>query len=330
MSLLAASTWTAIGTTAAVLGTAGSLASVGYSLAGGNQASLPNLASSSRDVSNSKFKLLPKQRQLAALAATGGVGDIMVDNQLKHVDFRGRGTADIQGAEARQTAQGALDRSKKYDSQFIAEALKQEALANPESVAARQRENDLIQQQISGSPNNPVSDLLNSQVESQVKAGKGLDEFDQDVLNRSASQALSERGGGDRQRTDFAEPLTTGFAGTQRQMAGNQKAISFLTSGSSPEDIAYRKEQQNLANLSAQINGATPVSEFKSLSGAQSQVTPTVSGPPLPTASNSLGLAANSAATNYAQRTNQTDSWMAGLSGIINASGAIGNIAQRN
>lgn len=243
------------------------------------------------------------------------------------INFNGYSNAETQASIANQEAANNLALAQKYDPQFIASALKQEQEADPQSYAARQEENDLIQQQMNNPLNNPVADILNNQVQSQVEAGKGLDDFDTGVLNNAVEQALKDRnssGNG----ADFSQPLTTGAAGVARQQAGIQKGIGELTSGSSPEDIAYRKEQQNLANLSALINGQTPTSEFSSLSGAQRGPTPQVSGSPLPTMGGNTAQTAGSAAlgaygTSLGIQENQANPWLAGISTALNAGNAL-------
>jgi hypothetical protein len=243
-------------------------------------------------------------------------------------DFTGYGAGQVQAETADQNAKLQLALEQKYSPQFIAEALKQEQLADPQSVAARDRESQLIQQQINHPVINPVSPMLESQIGQQVSAGKGLDDFDTAALNSGVQQALAARGGGGT-GADFTAPLTTGFEGDQRQLAGIQKAQGFMSSGTTPEDIKYRQQQQDLANLSAEISGQTPTSEFGSLSNASRSANPTTAGAPLPTMpGNSLQVGGNAAQTRYGQQMNQANSWMSGLSGVVNASTAIANAAK--
>lgn len=240
------------------------------------------------------------------------------------VSFKGYGTADTQGKLAEQNAKNALALSKKYDSKFIDSALEQEKLADPEGVAARQRTHELITEQANQKPNHPVSDLLEKQVGEQLQAGAGLDRFDLEMLDRAVADATGARGGGG-EGADYAQPLTTGYAGRARSAAGRRKALAFLSSGATPEDIDYRRNQQVMSNLASEVNGVTPQSQFASLSGAQNGPTPQVNGNPLPImAGGTVGQAAGAAATGYKQAMSQPNQWMAGLSTIINAAGAAG------
>ena len=243
-------------------------------------------------------------------------------------DFTGNGAGEIQGKVADQNAANQLALEQKYSPQFIAESLKEEALADPQSVAARDRESQLIQQQINQPVTNPVAPMLENQIDSRVNAGKGLDDFDAAALNNGVAQALAARGGGGGAGTDFTSPLTTGLAGDQRQIAGIGQAQSFMGSGTTPEDVKYRQDQQNLANLSAEISGQTPTSEFSSLSNASHSANPVANGQPLSTVGNSLQTGGNAALTQYGQQANQANSWMSGLSGVLNASTAIANVAK--
>lgn len=252
------------------------------------------------------------------------------NNGTYTVDFNGYGAGQVQGNIAKQQAANQLALAQKYDPQFIAAALAQEKEADPQSFAARARENELIQQQITAPPENPVANLLSDQVESQLRAGKGLDDFDQSTLNDAVAKSLAARGGNGA-GADFSQPLTTGAAGVARQQAGIQKGIGELSSGSSPEDISYRREQQNLANLSALMSGQTPTSQFKSLSGAQSGPTPNVSGPSLSQVPNGQAATAGNAAIATSGITNQLNAsqanpWMAGLSTLLAAGNAAGGL----
>lgn len=244
-------------------------------------------------------------------------------------DFTGYGTADAQGKLAESMAQIQLALSQKYDSQYIDEALKQEREADPESFAARERMNDLIHEQINRPVNAPVAEELNRQVQQEINAAQegALDPQMREVLLQGGNEALKARGGASATNApDFEQPLTTGFAGTQRILDAIGKGTSELGSGQTPEDIAYRREQQDLANLSAFMRGQTPQSEFKSLSGAQQGPTPFDPGQALPLSpDNSRGAQAaaiNSWQTQMNAAANQTNPWMAGLSALLNIGGA--------
>lgn len=272
------------------------------------------------------------KKQLAAIPAGGGTvylnsqGQVVPESEAV-IDFAGSGEADIQGKIAQEMAKMQLDLSKKYDSQFIDEALAQEKLADPEGFAARGKMNDLIQGQINRTPERPVADLLNQQVTDQVKAGSGLDSEMQQVLADAAMRSSGARGG--TSGADFSKPLTTGFEGEARQANANQKGVGLLTSGTTPEDVKYREEQQNLANLYSLYAGKTPQSQFGSLSSAQNGPTPVRTGNSLPTLPGNQDQAANQLAISGAgaqnsNAMNQTN-WFSGITSmLLNGASALG------
>jgi len=256
---------------------------------------------------------------------------VQIPEGPKEFDFSGYGQADVQAKLADAQAKLGLDLARKYDAQFIEENLKQQALADPEGVAARAKMNELIQSQLDRNPDRPIADLLDAQVtEALAAAGQqGLSDPDQARLDNAVTEALAQRGG-PVTPADFQQPLTTGFAGERREANARQNALGWLASGATPEDTAYRREQQNLSNLSAQVNGRTPQSQFGALSGAHAGPTPMVRGRALPTLPGGTTEAAHGAALNnwrttQAYEANQVNPWMVGLSSAINFAGAAGN-----
>ena len=274
----------------------------------------------------STFTFTPRSDELAQFKKSGIPYKMNKDGTIT-LDFTGLGSGNTQAKLADQSAQSQLALSQKYDPQFIASALKEEQLANPQGAEARGLEQQLIQKQINTPSVSPTATTLTNQVENQLNAGKGLDDMESHVLNGSVAQALSDRGDGNGQAADWAEPLTTGAAGNQRQMAGIQKATGLLSSGVTPGDVNYRHEQQNLANLSEFNSGQTPTSEFSSLSGAQNGPTPNASTTDLPLLSNPLGSAASGAAQQYQNQVMQPNGWMTGATALINGATGIQNAA---
>lgn len=392
--------WAAVGVGVASIGI-----SVGMAASGAGQPTQPNLASSSRQLSNTNAALLPIQRGMTAAQQSGGDysftlpkgmnssglgittsgqgwydtnGNLVSTDQnygtpqatpsgkwgvmepkknsnvgltwrpgtaslngvpitqnkdgSYTVSFKGMGQADVESTIANQSAQNQLALSQKFDPQFIAQALSEQQQADPQSFAARQEESKLIQDQIDRPINSPVSDMLNSQVQDTLNAANNhsLTGMDTERLNAAVASAQGARGGPSTPG-DFASPLTTGFAGEQRQGAAAQAAMGFLGSGSSPEDLQYRREQQNLANLSAEVNGKTPQAQFGSMSGAQSGPTPMMTGGPLPVMPGGQDEAAQQAAIQSAQTTNrynasQSNPWLTGVGSLINLGGVAGSM----
>jgi len=357
----AASTVAEIALGVAAMGTSAGIAVASNNAAAGAQ---PNLTASSAAMSDTNAAILPIQRGMTAAQQMGGeytfsLPDGSMSQQLGSIpglvqkngkttyngapivknpdgtytaNFKGFGAADVQGATANKNAANQLALSQKMDPQFIAEALKQQQLADPQSFAAHAQESKLIQDQINRPVNSPVSDMLNSQVQESLDAANNhsLTGIDQARLDAAVASAQGDRGGAG-PATDFAAPLTTGFAGEQRQANAAQAAMGFLSSGSSPEDIAYRREQQNLGNLSAEVSGKTPQSQFGAMSGAQNGPTPNATAGALPVLPGDQTQAANAVAIQNANTTNQFNSnqanpWMTGLSSLINTGSALGKM----
>lgn len=259
-------------------------------------------------------------------------GQVLPKNEA-YAQFQGYGQGEVQSRVAAQQAANQLDLSRKYDPQFIEEALKQEALADPEGTAARQKMYDLIQQQIEAKPDRPVADLLDKQIGEQLAAGNQLTPAMNSVLDDAVAKAQAARGQTGTAPEDFAAPLTTGFAGEQREQAGAQKALSWLSSGATPEDVQYRREQQNMANLGAFTAGTTPQSQFASLSGAQ-QGPVAMWRPNLSTENQNAGQTARQYdlgawQTQLNASANQANPWMAGLSALLSGASAAGSAGWR-
>lgn len=385
-----------IGAITAIVGTAASLGSLGYSAAQGAP-ELPSGASAARNISQAQAAALPLQRQVAALQQQGGKlqstpstltrgelqaaikelqkrynegnrsdgalgaqiatlreimrqtpttkgvkpsrdargGDRLYDQftvfkdpqgnylpkSLATADFTGYGTADIEGELARKFSDIELELGQKYGTQFAEEARKAADLANPEGAAARRMQNELIQRELSNpTPINPMSSMLESQIGEQLKAGRGLDPMSKDLLDASIARANEARG--DRVSSgDVATSMMTGFEGQGRLNAAQDKAQSFLESGTSPADIAYRREQQNLANLGSFVSGQTPQSQFQNLSGASQGAAPFVRptpGPAMPGGAGAVGASyANAAGAARVNQAQQPNPWMAGISSLL-------------
>lgn len=252
----------------------------------------------------------------------------MVPENQAYADFTGFGEADVQGKIAEDYADLMIELGDKYGLQFVEEARKQLELSDPEGMAAREKMGQMIEQQADETPERPVADLIDQQVGEQLEAGNRLDAMSRDVLDASLQDALRARG-----QTgsvdQFAQPMETGLAGDARRQAGIQKALGWLSSGATPEDVQFRREQQNLANMGAYIGGRTPQAEFANLSGAQQGATPMHGGSQLPTMNQNAGQSSQQAAlsdwqTQMGYGANQANPWMAGLSGLLGLGSAAG------
>jgi hypothetical protein len=249
---------------------------------------------------------------------------INVPAQDKTVDFTGLGEADVQGKIATGMADVYAELSRKYGVAFAEEARRQLEQSDPEGTAARKNMLDLIQKQIQDKPERPVAELLDQQVASQLSAGSGMDEMSRSLLDDAVNRALSDRS--QRAGMDFSEPMTTGFEGMARQQAAAQKGMGWLAGGSTPEDVEYRRTQQNLSNLGAFINQQSPVTQFHNLSGAQQGATPFKPGTAMPNVTGgdqgSAQFAQNVWGTQLNNSLQSVSPWITGLSAL--ASGSAG------
>lgn len=237
-------------------------------------------------------------------------------------DFTGYGDADVQAKIADQVAAQYRDLSDKYGLQYVAEAKKQLEQADPEGTQARKLMLDIIQQQIADEPQRPVADTLDRQVGEELTAGNRMARDAAGTLASATAAANASRG--DALKTSLLQAqMESGAAGQARADAARQKSLGWLTSGATPEDTAYRREQQNLANLSAFGSGQTPVTQFGQLSGAQQGATPMRTGAALPTVNPNATQAAtqfglNNWQTRVQSELSQTPSWLTGMTGALN------------
>lgn len=257
---------------------------------------------------------------------TDGKGNLISRDEAVP-NFAGLGTADIAGQLARKQADLQVMLGQKYGVDYAKELAHEAELADPEGTKAREIENELIQKQIQA-PINPVSAQVESQVRGQQQAGAGFDAMTQDLLDSAVAKANQARGGGPTS-ADVGRTLSTGTAGAARRQAAEGKAQSFLASGQTPEDLAYRREQQNISNLGSFVSGQTPESQFGALARAGQGSSPTYTGQALP------GMPAGGASAGNAYSVgswkdqmnasgNQANSWLGGISSLLSMAGSIG------
>jgi len=253
---------------------------------------------------------------------------VKVKGHTETADFTGYGTADVTDALTRQYADMEARLSGKYGTQFAAEAAREARLADPEGYAARQKMYQMIQERLGQEPEQPVAELLQQQVREQLAAGSRLDDMEREVLRAGLADAQKARGQTGATVEEFAAPLETGFEGQARRDAGVGRANRWLASGATPEDVAYRRSQQDLANLSAFVQGQSPVSQFPQLSAAQAGTTPVFAGQPGPALSNpDLAGASQFAIGNWntamQQALNTPNGWMTGIQALLKLGGGV-------
>lgn len=249
------------------------------------------------------------------------------ENKKISADFTGIGDADLQNQMARNTAQTGLDISREFAPQYIEEAKKQQALADPQGTEARKLLYDRIQSQIARQPDRPVSGLLDQQVSDSLSQGSGLDSSSSALVQKALANRVAM---GDAPGADIVGTLTSGPEGDARAAIRRQQALSYIGSGTSPSDVAYRKSEQDKANIGAFLSGQTPEAQFQQLSGAQQGAAPVAKAPSAPNLNPNAGAqGAQNAATAYGnqlgQQSQQANPWFAGLGLAIKGAAAINN-----
>lgn len=245
--------------------------------------------------------------------------------EVIEADFTGYGDADVQAKIASQMAQKYLELGDEYGPQFIAEAKKQLELSDPQGTQARKQLFDLIQQQANEKPNRPVADAVDRQVTDEVKAGNRMTADAAATLGQGVDAANAARG--DKLNTAILrQQMESGSEGAARAATGRQKALGWLTSGASPQDVDYKRQQQVMSNLASFTQGVTPTAQFSQLSGAQQGATPLQTGKALPGVDNNANATADTLGlqgwqASQAARLGQSSNWLGGLSALLNTAG---------
>lgn len=247
---------------------------------------------------------------------------------FKTADFTGYGDAEVQGKLGRELAQIQLELGKKYGVDFANEARKQAELADPEGTAARKLLADEINRMEDErlTRQRPVAGALDAQILDEIQRGSGVS----DAVAGGTAGVLSRRGDATVGAGDVIAELEAGPMGEARKSERLQKAMAFLSSGSSPEDAAYREKQQSLANMASFLAGRTPTSQFGSLSGAQQGAAPVPQGgsgavnlaPGAPGQAQQAGL--QSYGTQVRALANNVSPWFAGLNLAVQGAGVAG------
>jgi hypothetical protein len=263
----------------------------------------------------------------------GMTGDIVNERVLtgyepsyKEVDFTGHGEIDTQAEMARRNAAIQLELQKKYGEDFVRESVKQAETADPEGADARNRLFSEIEKQAGRDSNQPLANELESQIRRDLLLGKRLggDELGE------ISKALMRRGAsGDPINPAITNEMEQGLQGQNRLNYRQGAMQELLSSGTAPNDIRYRRGQQNISNYGAYLAGITPQAQFQQLSGAQRGASPFITGPGLSRYTGGLeGAAVNMGANNFQQQSafqsQQANPWFAGLGLAIKGAGAAG------
>lgn len=244
----------------------------------------------------------------------------------KEYDFTGRGDIDTEVDQAKKMAASNLALQQKYGADFIAENLKQQALADPESKAARDKLAALVESERQREAVNPLATKIQEMDRADLATGGDLSQSEKDAMMATILKRQAMGDNVDQEAVSRTFDVGREARDTQRQ----QQMLGLLTSGASPEDVQYRKEQQDLANMASFRAGKTPVSQFQTMSGAQTGATPQMGtsrmGQNVDPNAGAAGAA--SARTQYGMQmdyaSTQANPWFAGVGVALKGASALG------
>jgi hypothetical protein len=215
---------------------------------------------------------LPQTWLVNTLAQTGGT---YKGPDGKTYNFNNLGNVAQQSAVSNQMAQALLDIQNNYGPDFVKQRLADLQQSDPAGYAARQQLFDKIKEDVTNAPPNAkMASDLQSQVNSMLENAGNLDpQLKQQVQqNVRGGQVANGIVLGNAPASQEADALVTASDNLRNQQ--QQTAQNYLASGVTPEDIQYRKIQQDLSNLGAFQNNQTPEAQFKQLSGAGNGAAP--------------------------------------------------------
>jgi hypothetical protein len=260
-------------------------------------------------------------RYLTEAASRMG-GKVTIDGQ--EYDFTGLGDADNARVMSDKMAQTLLDLQRDLGPDMIRQRLEELKAADPQGYAARQQLFDRIIKQTEAQPDRPLAEDLQASIVGELTNAGRLDSrmLDEVQQNVRGQQVRNQNFLGNAAVSQEAGAAVRAGEGLRDQQ--QQQALGFLESGVTPEDVEYRRMQQNLANLGAFISGETPTSQFNQVSGAGNGAVPFISGGgnTQTTNPNAGQQGVNNALSIYSGNTNwaanQVNPYMAGISTAAN------------
>jgi hypothetical protein len=220
-----------------------------------------------------------------------------------------------------------LDLQRQYGPQFVAQRLRELEASDPAGAAMRRQLWNTIQTSASTTTERPGAEQLQAMIlERMDRAGK-LDPALEHDVSQQVLGAQTARGNWLGNAAGAQEGKVLASVSEAQRTQAQKEAMAFLTAGLSPQDAAYREQQQDMSNLGSFMAGETPTAQFGQLTGAQNGIVPFSSGGPLPGTNpnagwqgvqNQLGVYnANKAAEN-----NTVNPWISGVSGAFQGASA--------
>lgn len=248
-------------------------------------------------------------------------------------DFTGLGQSDTAAKVSDQMAATLLAISKEKSPQIIAQRLEELKAADPQGYAARQQLFDKILSEANQPSGQGLSRSTTDLIQDELARGSGFADDKQKQEYQNTIRGKQAKTGiilGNSKINEEAQGLTS--AGEALQNDRQNAALKLLESGSTPEDIAYRRMQQSVGNLASFANGTTPEAQFGQVSSGQAgPVTFGTQGQNTNTFNpNAAGTGVNSMLSNWTTtqgwNNSQTNPWLTGASTAITAAGALGGI----
>lgn len=270
------------------------------------------------------LEALPWRRMIEAAAQTGEAVDVQIPGQKGplHLDFAGLGEADYQRQYGDAIARAMLELQREKGPEFVQQRLRELEQSDPEGFAMRQRLWESIQNDLAQAKNadRPAAEELQRLIMGELEQAGTLDPKTAQAISQGVLGQQTARGNYLGNAATSEEAMTLADASERQRAQRQQAALAFLVSGTSPEDVAYRREQQGLTNLGSFLTGQTPTSQFQQLSGAQQGAAPFMGGAPLPGVNPNAGMqgVANAFGVFNAQQNwnqQQANPWLAGLTG---------------
>lgn len=263
-------------------------------------------------------------------AATLG-NKIVIDG--KEYDFTGQGQTDIARSMSDKMAKALLDLQREKSPEIIKQRIEELKTSDPQGYAARQQLFERIMADAGKNPDRPIASDLQKMLSDELAKGSGFSDAKQAEQVREGVRGKQVASGiyrGNAPTTEEAKTVVN--AGNQLRVQRQQNALEMLQSGTTPEDAAYRRVQQTIANLGNFAGGRTPTAQFGQVSSAANgPVQFTGMAPQTGTFNqNAAGQGMQNTLSIYNGQMNfansQANPWLAGLSIGANAIGALGNI----
>jgi len=229
---------------------------------------------------------------------------------------------EAQADSADYLADALLGVQREYGEEFVEQRKRELELADPESAEARRA---LYEEVMGGladakedGQSTELSRELYDQVLGELSRGGELSDGVRDEVVRGVRGGQAARGNILGDSSVYEEVMELGRAGEQRARQRKQDALAFLTSGVTPDDVSYRREQQALGNVGSFLAGQTPTAQFGQLAGAQQGAAPWMGQAQEPVLNPRAGAqGAQFAMQGYQGQldaySQQSNPWMAGL-----------------